>query len=78
MMALRTTAPAPITTSCMSTEASTMAWGWTRTPGEITDDRTVPPEMMLPAQTIESRAVPVPASTPWSTNLAGGSVGSDV
>ena len=78
MMALRTTAPWPITTSCMITEFSTTAWGWTRTPGETTEDRTVPPEMMLPAQTIESSAVPVPASGPWSTNLAGGIVGSDV
>ena len=55
-----------------------MACGWTRTPGERPSGRTVPPETMTPAQTIESRAMPVPASASSKTNLAGGSGGATV
>ena len=56
MMARRTTAPRPTTTSSMRTESSTRAPESTRTPGESTDRRTVPPEMITPALTIESSA----------------------
>ena len=54
-----------------STEPSTWRREWTWTPGESTDRRTIPPETITPAQTIESTAMPVwPGSS--NTNFAGG------
>src|SRR6266545_4768065 len=71
-IARRTTAPTPTSTSCITTESSTSAPSRTRTPGASTERRTVPPETITPAQTIESIAWPtLPGAS--STNLAGGS-----
>src|SRR5690349_5218859 len=71
MIASRTTACRPILVLCSSTERSTVAQLFTRTPGESTDRRTRPPEITTPGLTRLSVARPTrsPASC---TNLAGG------
>jgi membrane-associated phospholipid phosphatase len=71
-MALRTTAPRPMSASCISTDPSTLAPAWTLTPGDRTERRTVPPDTTTPAETIESSACPVRPSPSSNTNLAGG------
>ena len=58
MMARRTTAPSPMRTLSMITESSTSAPWSTFTPGEMTERLTVPPEMIEPADTMESNAWP--------------------
>jgi hypothetical protein len=62
---------------CSSTDRSTVAQLFTRTPGESTDWRTRPPEITTPGLTRLSIARPIrsPASC---TNLAGGSDGTYV
>src|SRR5689334_18067334 len=50
---------------------STSEYEFTRTSGESTLLRTVPPERMQPGHTMESIAVPVRPGSP-KTNLAGG------
>ena len=70
-MARRTIAPRPMSTPCMSTESSTTARECTETPGEQIERRTVAPDMITPALTIESIAWPRRSSSS-NTNLAGG------
>ncbi len=49
----------------------TSAREWTRTFGDSTERRTVPPDTMTPSLTIESTADPRRSSKSW-TNFAGG------
>ena len=69
-MALRTTAPPPTSTSCISTDPSTRAPEWDPGPGDRIERRTVPPDTTTPAETIESSACPVRPSPSSNTNLA--------
>ena len=72
MIALRTIALRPTSTPCSSTDESTSAYEWTRTPGERIERRTCPPETITPAHTSESIArAGAPSSS--NTNFAGGS-----
>ncbi len=77
MIALRTIAPRPTSTSCSSTDPSTEAWLCTNTPGDRIDRRTVPPEITTPGLTIEASAWPRRVSSS-NTNLAGGVGGTQV
>src|SRR5690606_7072830 len=71
-IALRTWACRCTSVPSMSTEPSTSAHEFTRTPGESTDVRTSPPETTTPGEMIESVACPTRSPTEW-TNFAGGS-----
>ena len=71
-IAFRTIAPSPTSTPSHQHGALDLGAASGRsTPGESTDRRTIPPETITPAQTIESTAMPVcPGSS--KTNFAGG------
>ena len=74
IMARRTTAFSPMRTLSIITEPSTSARCSTKTPGDMTDRRTVPPEIIVPPETIESKASPLRSGSS-NTNFAGGNCG---
>ena len=71
-IAFRTIAPRPTSTPCRRIEPSTSLEECRCTPGERIERRTVAPDTITPALTIESSAWPVRPSS-WKTNFAGGS-----
>src|ERR1700677_740447 len=77
MIASLITAWRPILVLCISTDRSTVAQLFTRTPGESTDCRTRPPEITTPLLTRLSIARPTRSPDSW-TNFAGGSDGTFV